>query len=366
MQLELAIQGGFLGESKTIRIFDLPGLLTPCFTGRDSILNQLHNMLQTPTKPETAKQDCIYYRRAAIYGMPGSGKTQLALKYASTYREQYSAVFFVSAARKSTLSDGYERITSLLDLPEKSRTEPAVKIAAARTWFENSKSHNGKNWLLVVDNINPEIVDVEDQIMDDLDATVTDLVRDFLPREGTSPRGSILLTTRKPRVAETVVGSNSNLCIGLGEMDEKDAVDLLLRASGRANGNESAETIVKELGYHPLAINQAAALMKVADIDCESFLENFRDEKDEVYLPSPFSWVEVNSRLICCSGLHYILLILLLSCSTLATLIVLSKTPRQQKSTRWHLADCTKRRLFQQIYFVSFRSLTLRASHSAS
>jgi hypothetical protein len=292
MQLDLRLEGGFIGESKTARIFDLPGLLTPCFTGRDSILNQLHNILQTPTKAETAEQDGIYYRRAAIYGMPGSGKTQLALKYASTYREQYSAVFFVSAARKSTLSDGYERIVSLLDLPETSRTEPGIKVAAARTWFENSRSHDGKNWLLIVDNVNPEIVEGEDTVIDDTDATVTDLVRDFLPREGTSPRGSILLTTRKPRIAETVVGSNSNLCIGLGEMDKKDAVDLLLRASGRANASDSAETIVKELGYHPLALNQAATLMKVADIDFEHFLENFRDEKDEVHLPPPFSWVE--------------------------------------------------------------------------
>jgi signal recognition particle receptor subunit beta len=366
MRLDFRFQGGFIGELKTVRIFDLPGLLTPCFTGRDSNLIQLHNILQTPTEAETNEQDCIYYRRAAIYGMPGSGKTQLALKYASNYREQYSAVFFVSAARKSTLSDGYERIISLLDLPEKSRTEPAIKIAAARTWLENSRSHDGKNWLLIVDNVNPEIVEGEDQNMDDMDATVTDLVRDFLPREGTSPRGSILLTTRKPRVAETVVGSNSNLCIGLGEMDKKDAVDLLLRASGQANTSDSAETIVKELGYHPLAINQAATLMKVAEIDCEHFLESFHEEKDEVHLPSLFCWVEINSQLMCCSGLHYILLILLFSCSTFTTRIVHNKIPLRQKSTRWHSVGWTERHLFRQIYFVSSRSLIPRASHSAS
>jgi hypothetical protein len=289
MQLDLRLQGGFIGESKTVRIFDIPGLLTPCFAGRDSILTQLHNILQTPTQAETTEQDCVSCQRAAIYGMPGSGKTQLALKYASTYREQYSAVFFVSAARKSTLSDGYERIVSLLDLPERSRTESGIKVAAARMWLENSRSRDGKNWLLIVDNINPEIVDEKDKITDDMNATAMDLVRDFLPRQGTSPRGSILLTTRKPRTAERVVGNNSNLCIGLGEMDKKDAVDLLRRASGQANDSDSAETIVKELGYHPLAINQAASLMKVADIDFEHFLENFRDEKDEVHLPLLFN-----------------------------------------------------------------------------
>lgn len=293
MQLDIRLQGGFIGESQAVHIFDLPGLLTPFFTGRISILDQLHNILQAPTQADTTGQDCLSYRRAAIYGMPGSGKTQLALKYATTFRDQFSAVFFVSAARTSTLSDGCERVVSLLDLPERSRTEPGIKIAAARTWFENSRSNDGKNWLLVVDNINPDIVNEDDEDTDDMNATVTDLIRDFLPREGTSPQGSILLTTRKPKIAETVVGSDPNLCIGLGQMDEVDAVRLLCRVSGQANDDGGAETIVKELGYHPLAINQAATLMKVADIGFEHFLENFRNEKDEVLLPPPFSTVLV-------------------------------------------------------------------------
>jgi hypothetical protein len=286
MQLDLRFNGGLSGELKTVRIFDLPGLLTPCFTGRDSALDELHSILQTPTHLEVTKQDRTFYKRAAIYGMPGSGKTQLALKYATTYREHYSAVFFVSAARKSTLSEGYERIVSLLDLPERSRTEPGIKVAAARMWFENNRSNEGRNWLLIVDNINPDIVN-EDEVIDDMDATLIDVVRDFLPREGTSPRGSILLTTRKPKIAEIVVGNDPKLCIGLGQMEEIDAVRLLHRASGQASDGDSAATIVKELGYHPLAINQAAALMKVADIGFEQFLENFRNEKDEVILPLP-------------------------------------------------------------------------------
>jgi hypothetical protein len=294
MQLDIKLRGGFIGESQPVHIFDLPGLLTPFFTGRISTLDQLHNILQAPTQANTNGKDCQSYRRAAIYGMPGSGKTQLALKYATTFRDQFSAVFFVSAARTSTLRDGCERIVSLLDLPERSRTEPGIKIAAARTWFENSRSHDGKNWLLIIDNVNPDIVNEDDEDTDDdMNDTVTDLIRDFLPREGTSPQGSILLTTRKPNISETVAGNDPNLCIGLGQMDEIDAVRLLCRVSGQANDDGGAETIVKELGYHPLAINQAATLMKVADIGFEHFLENYHNEKDEVLLPPPFSTVLV-------------------------------------------------------------------------
>jgi hypothetical protein len=281
LELDPGGGGGSVTGLKTAHIFDIPGLLSPCYTGRQPLLDRLHDLLKSPTPPESSEHDCASYRRAAIYGMPGSGKTQLALKYATHYREQYSAVFFVSAARVSNLNDGYERIVSLLDLPERSRTEPGIKIAAARAWFENSRSEDGKGWLLIVDNINRDAQNNDNTISDD---TVVDLLSDFLPREGTKPRGSIILTTRKPRAAELVVGDNASLCVGLGAMDEKDALDLLRRVSGKSNDDDSAWCIAKELGCLPLAINQAATYIKVQDIEFATFLEGFREEKNEVLL----------------------------------------------------------------------------------
>jgi hypothetical protein len=289
-QLELGVGagGGPITGSKTVHIFDIPGLLAPCFTGRESLLDQLNDLLKSPTSPKSSAHDSASYQRAAIYGMPGFGKTQLALKYATRYREQYSAVFFVSAGRLSKLNDGFERIVSLLDLPERSRTEPGVKIAAARAWFENSRSEDGKGWLLIVDNINPDIPNDDNTISTDKNVTVADLVRDFLPREGTKPRGSIILTTRKPRAAEIVVGDDPSRCVGVGEMDEKEAVDLLLRVSGKSDDDDnSAWCIAKEFGYLPLAINQAATWMKVQDIGFASFLDDFRKEKNEVPFRAP-------------------------------------------------------------------------------
>jgi len=290
LRLELGIEagGGPATGSKTVHIFDIPGLLTPCFTGRESLLDQLNDLLKPSTPSKSSVHDCASYRRAAIYGMPGSGKTQLALEYATRYREQYSAVFFVSAARLSKLNDGFERIVSLLGLPERSRTEPGIKIAAARAWLENSRSVDGKDWLLIVDNINPDVPNDDDTISNDKNVTVVDLVRDFLPREGTKPRGSVILTTRKPRAAEIVVGGDPSRCVSVGEMDEKEAVDLLLRASGKSNDDDnSAWCIAKEFGCLPLAINQAATWIKVQDIGFASFLDDFRKEKNEVPFKTP-------------------------------------------------------------------------------
>jgi hypothetical protein len=283
LELGIGAGGGSVRGLKTVHIFDIPGLLTPCFTGCKFLLDQLNDLLKSPASPESSAHDWASYRRAAIYGMPGSGKTQLALKYATSYREQYSAIFFVSAARVLKLNEGFERIVSLLDLPERSRTEPGVKIAAARAWLENSRSEDGKGWLLIVDNINPDIPNDDNTISNDK----VDLVRDFLPREGTKPQGSIILTTRKPRAAERVVGGDLSLCVGVGKMDEKDAVDLLNRVSGKSNDDHNAWCIAKELGFLPLAINQAATYIKVEDIEYASFMEDFRKEKNEVSFRAP-------------------------------------------------------------------------------
>jgi hypothetical protein len=134
-------------------------------------------------------------------------KLKLALKYATRYREQYSAIFFVSAANMSTLQEGYERIVHLLDLPEKSRVEWEPKVAAARAWFENTKSESGTGWLLIVDNIAPVVSDGDPMNAEKVrEVTVVDIVSRFLPRAEAEPKGSVLFTTRKPQAAEIVVG----------------------------------------------------------------------------------------------------------------------------------------------------------------
>ena len=265
------------------RIFDVPGLLAPCFTGRDSNLKSLQDILETSCLVETGKHDGSLFKRAAIHGMPGAGKTQLALKYASSYRELYSAVFFVSAASVPALNDGYERIVSLLDLPERSATEPGIKTRAARAWLEDNRSDDGKPWLLVVDNIHPDIDDGSETETNDNNAILRKLITEFLPREGCHPQGSLILTTRKPEAAKLAVGRNLDLCIELGAMNEEEAVDLLYRASGRMDDEGSALSIVKELGYLPLAINQAATFISVLELDFQLFLKYFREEKDKVW-----------------------------------------------------------------------------------
>lgn len=341
---------GSAKESKPVRIFDIPNLLTPFFTGRDSHIDRLRDILQPPTKAKISDHDRSLYRRAAIYGVAGAGKTQLALKYASLYQEHYSAVFFVSAARIATLNDGYEKIVSLLDLPERLSAVQAVKVDAARAWFENSRSHSERGWLLIVDNINSESVN----------SMADDLVRDFLPREGTMPRGSIILTTRSLRVAETVVGGDVNLCVQVGEMNAKEAVKLLSRTSGKSDDYDNAQRITKELGYLPLAINQAATYIKRANAKFEQFLENLGEENDEV--PLSASFIVYGKFEIRFALLSHILLTYhsFYRFSTGVRMITLIQAPRPQKHTGWLSENWSQNHLYLPTSFVCSRFLIPR------
>lgn len=258
----------------------------------------MHGPLRAPPQNDNV----ISYRRAAIYGLPGVGKTQLVLQYASRCRERYSAIFFVSASTKITFSEGYERIATLLDLPEKSRpdSEQVVKVAAVRAWLENSISEDGRGWLLIVDNVNPDKLIATDDTNPDGPvkpdkerATVLEIFRDYLPREGLASQGTIIFTTRKRDAAADLVGSSA--CVELSEMEPDEAVQLLLRVSGESNdgGDGFAKSVAKELSYLPVAINLAATLSRKLGVDFEVLLGYLQTEKDDVRpilrikIPSP-------------------------------------------------------------------------------
>jgi hypothetical protein len=107
-----------------------------------------------------------------------------------------------------------------------------------------------------VDNISPDVVE-KDNPADDKNATVTNLISKYLPRAEVGPEGSILFTTRKPRAAVIVVGRDAKLCVHLPKMDENEAIDLLLRESGKDGDDHSANALARELGHLPLAISYA-------------------------------------------------------------------------------------------------------------
>jgi tetratricopeptide (TPR) repeat protein len=218
------------------------------FTGRKDKLEELANALAPGGV-------------AALTGMGGVGKTQIAAHFAHEHRSEYSAVLWASAASQETLVSGFAAIASLLNLPEKDEKDQALAVAAVKRWLEA----NG-GWLLIFDNAG------------DL-ATV----RGFVPQ---SAKGHVLLTTQAQATGDIQA-------IEVLDMLPEDGALLLLRRakiikadaplSAAANADRNtAEDISKELGGLPLALDQAGAYIEETRCGLASYLDLYHQRGAEL------------------------------------------------------------------------------------
>jgi SEFIR domain-containing protein/NB-ARC domain-containing protein len=208
--------------------WNVPYPRNPNFTGRESILAQLEATLAAGTPAALAQ---------AIAGLGGVGKTQTAVEYAYRHRDQYRAVLWIRADTETSLASGYRALAKVLGLSEKDETDSTKVVAAVRRWLGREPGY-----LLILDNAD--------------DPT---LVKPYLPP---NPRGHVLLTARAHNF--DVLGIRRP--IGLPVLTPGEALEFLVKRTGREGPLDPAEQdaariLAGELGYLPLALEQAAAYM---------------------------------------------------------------------------------------------------------
>ncbi len=71
-------------------------------------------------------------RRAALSGLGGIGKTQIAIEYAHRYRNDYNAVFLIRTDTETALTAGLVEIAGVLALPERDAEDQKKAVAAKR------------------------------------------------------------------------------------------------------------------------------------------------------------------------------------------------------------------------------------------
>lgn len=170
-------------------IWDFPYDPNPFFTGREAVLDALHQRL-TEGRSAALTQ--------SIRGLGGIGKTQTAAEYAYRYCDEYDTILWLRATPEHFASDVL-RIATLLRLPAaKKPQEPSQLVRAIVHWLlQHSR------WLLVLDNVQEEIA-----------------LGELLAAAGS---GHILLTTRVKTIADLVSP------LELHEMPPEDGALLLLR-----------------------------------------------------------------------------------------------------------------------------------------
>ena len=218
----------------------------PDFVDRGDLLSRVNERCSRPAG------------RAALVGLGGVGKSQLAIEYTHRIRERSPStwVFWVHASNAARFDQGYRDIADAVKIA--GRKDPKADIyKMVHDWLRGCE---GK-WLMILDNvddasflINARAV-IQSQSSDSGRRTLPPL-RDYLPQ---SQNGSILITTRS-RESALKLSERSDL-IPVDPMDASNAVELLgkkLESTGQWNDKDHVE-LAAALEFMPLAIVQAAS-----------------------------------------------------------------------------------------------------------
>ncbi len=120
--LRRVIEGEPLAEDgaphpATPSIWNVPHTRNPHFTGRDELLDWLHQQLTAMEQNAPAKtRRAALTQPQAIKGLGGIGKTQIAVEYAYRSRDQgrYTHTLWVNAASEETMLTSFREVAGLL------------------------------------------------------------------------------------------------------------------------------------------------------------------------------------------------------------------------------------------------------------
>lgn len=201
-----------------------------------------------------------------ILGMGGGGKSQLALEFGRKVlaRKDCSVVFWINASSPSTVKQSLKIVVSKL-LDSKNISDD-VERNLSRITAELKQ----KRWLAIFDNF------------DDPDAFHEHRLSWYFPRDG---RGHILVTSRHTGSAR--LGKS----LELSTMTEIESLALLLqRPINGIDQNPDGLKIASELGYLPLALDQAGSYIRARGVRLEDFLDHYRIRRKQILQELPSQW----------------------------------------------------------------------------
>ena len=217
-----------------------------CFVGRERFLDQLHEALHPPPSP-TRTNDRVW----AITGLGGVGKTSVANEYVRRYDRLYRRIAWVDAGGDLLME--FASLHELMDLDGAN----APDLAKAQRVLHALRGPDPS--LLVIDNVD--------------DATVA---MPWIPRDGGC---RTLLTSR-------LIGFPPSVpVLELRQLDETASVLFLRRRAGdlaREKDETDRQRLAERLGHLPLALEQAAAYMRVHRMRPGAYLDELDDAPAEL------------------------------------------------------------------------------------
>lgn len=239
----------------------------PKFTGRMDVIEELDAGFKT-------------YRRMALVGWAGIGKSQIAIEYAHRVhkRSPLTRIFWVRGARRDVFLKSCRDLARQLQLP--GWDDPRINVGKLfGDWLRDSM--NGA-WFLVIDNVDDETVfscsSRKEHSKDSNASFELNQLHRYLPQVS---YGSILVTSRN-RVAARDITNEDDCIISVDHLPEPDALSLLRKKLPKdKSSDEDAKELVSLLEKLPLAITQAAAYVSKGSgmRTISSYLKLFRSDQ---------------------------------------------------------------------------------------
>jgi hypothetical protein len=180
----------------------------------------------------------------AVTGMRGVGKTHLAAEYArARLGERWRLVAWVNAENLDEMLTGLAAVAAALGLQVGDRQAAG---RAVRHWLETG----GQRCLVVFDN-----------------ATDPAVLRPFLPAAGAA---QVIITSNERSMGDL------GLSVPLEVFTGQEALAFLAKRTGSSDVH-GAQELAAELGYLPLALGQAAAVIAGQRLDFGTYLRRLRD-----------------------------------------------------------------------------------------
>jgi tetratricopeptide (TPR) repeat protein len=179
--------------------------------------------------------------KTTLKGMGGIGKTRLACEYAKKHEKEYlSGVYFINAFSKENVHVQVYQFAIEKNLIDKEEKNQSVILEKVKKWMKEND-----NWLFILDNVE-HYKNIEDLLKYDTDIFV-------------NSKRHFIITSRKtyPQLED----------IDLTVFNEVEAKEFFRTHTGKdfdtgLEPDKYAESIAKELGYLPLALEQAASYIK--------------------------------------------------------------------------------------------------------
>jgi hypothetical protein len=194
-------------------------------------------------------------RRVALSGLGGVGKTQAAIEYAVRHRTDYpDGVFWVNAESITGLTSAFSAIAKTLRLADAASSDQEQIVRAVLEWLNGTD-----RWLLILDNVDER--------------------REVQPFVPARDKGHVIITSRESVFQELGIARG----IEVADLDGDESLRFLLARTGRKEEDprelDAATQLAAELGYLPLALEQAAAYVTETNAAFSAYLSAFRKRR---------------------------------------------------------------------------------------